>query len=74
MEGIAISAQKIKETFTGNPDQAGGIVGTGKNDVTNYNEATKGSNGNYEKVEETVNNEVNRIRKKLPKAHIRFVI
>ncbi|AIE59651.1 flagellar basal-body MS-ring/collar protein FliF [Bacillus methanolicus] len=65
MEGIAISAQKIKETFTGNPDQAGGIVGTGKNDVTNYNEATKGSNGNYEKVEETVNNEVNRIRKKI---------
>ncbi|UQD51705.1 flagellar M-ring protein FliF [Bacillus methanolicus] len=63
MQGIAISAQKIKETFTGSPDQAGGIVGTGKNDVTNYNEVTKGSNGNYEKVEDTVNYEVNRIRK-----------
>lgn len=65
MEGIAISAQKITETFTGNPEQAGGIVGTGENDVTNYNEAAQGSNGDYEKIEETINNEVNRIRKKI---------
>jgi flagellar M-ring protein FliF len=65
MEGIAISAQRITETFTGNPDQAGGIVGTGEDDVTNYNEVAEGSNGDYEKIEETINNEVNRIRKEI---------
>lgn len=66
MEGIAISAQRLTETFTGNADQVGGIpqgedpadaLGTGT-----YLEGTDG-NGEYERIEETINNEVNRIRK-----------
>lgn len=67
MEGITISAQRLTETFTGNGQQSGGIpqaedptdvLGTG----SSYLEGTDG-NGEYERIEETINNEVNRIRK-----------
>ncbi|MBS4189227.1 flagellar M-ring protein FliF [Bacillus sp. FJAT-49705] len=67
MEGIAISAQKITETFTGNADQAGGLTAPGDPaDVpgSSYLEGN-GSNGDYEKIEETINNEVNKIRKEI---------
>ncbi|QED47539.1 flagellar basal-body MS-ring/collar protein FliF [Cytobacillus dafuensis] len=67
MEGIAISAQKITETFSGNGDQAGGLTAPGDPaDVpgSSYLEGN-GSNGDYEKIEETINNEVNKIRKEI---------
>ncbi|PLR87472.1 MULTISPECIES: flagellar basal-body MS-ring/collar protein FliF [Bacillus] len=67
MEGIAISAQRLTETFTGNGDQAGGVLqGEDPADVggTQYL-AGQGANGDYERVEETINNEVNRIRKEI---------
>lgn len=67
MEGIAISAQKITETFTGNADQAGGIPqGEDPADAlgSSYLEGN-GANGDYEKIEETINNEVNKIRKEI---------
>lgn len=67
MEGIAISAQRINETYsgTGNPvggnpqaeDPADALGGT-------YQAGTDG-NGDYERVEETINNEVNRIKKQI---------
>jgi flagellar M-ring protein FliF len=65
MEGIAISAKKITETFTGSAEEAGGIAGTGENEITNYPGAAEGSNGDYERIEETINNEVNKIRKEI---------
>jgi flagellar M-ring protein FliF len=67
MEGIAISAQRITETFTGNADQAGGVPeGSNPADTTGsrYLEGASG-NGDYERVEETINNEVSRIRKEI---------
>ncbi len=66
MEGIAISAQRITETFTGNGEQAGGVpqAEDPADAGTTYLEGTNG-NGDYEKVEETINNEVNRIRKEI---------
>jgi len=67
MEGIAISAQKITETFTGNADQAGGIP-QGEDPADSLGSsylAGSGSNGDYEKIEETINNEVNKIRKEI---------
>ncbi|MFO1445904.1 flagellar M-ring protein FliF [Bacillus sp. Bva_UNVM-123] len=67
MEGIAISAQKITETFTGNADQAGGIPqGEDPADAlgSSYLEGN-GANGDYERIEETINNEVNKIRKEI---------
>ncbi|KAB2337506.1 flagellar basal body M-ring protein FliF [Cytobacillus depressus] len=67
MKGIAISAQKITETFTGSADQAGGLAAAeDPADVpgSSYLEGS-GANGDYEKIEETINNEVNKIRKEI---------
>ncbi|MBU8877828.1 flagellar M-ring protein FliF [Bacillus sp. FJAT-29790] len=67
MAGIAISAQKITETFTGNADQVGGLPqGQDPADAlgSSYLEGN-GSNGDYERIEETINNEVNKIRKEI---------
>ncbi len=67
MEGLAISAHKITETYTGNGDQAGGIAPTGDAEDAGGTEYLEGAggNGDYEKTEETINNEINRIRKEI---------
>jgi flagellar M-ring protein FliF len=67
MEGIAISAQRITETFSGNADQAGGIPEGGSPADTTGSQYMEGASGNgdYERVEETINNEVSRIRKEI---------
>lgn len=66
MEGIALSVQRITETFTGNGPVAGGTpeAEDPTDNRTGFVEGTF-SNGDYERVEETVNNEVNRIRKEI---------
>ncbi|MGE6631398.1 flagellar basal-body MS-ring/collar protein FliF [Bacillus sp. NPDC077027] len=66
MQGIAVSAEKIAETYSGNGAAAGGTAGTGDDDVTNYQE-TDGANGSgdYEKSEDRINYEVNRIHKEI---------
>jgi flagellar M-ring protein FliF len=67
MEGIAASAQKITETFTGDAADVGGepvtedaadSLGTG------YLGGATGT-GDYERIEETINYEVNKIRKEI---------
>jgi flagellar M-ring protein FliF len=67
LEGIAISAQRITETFSGNADQAGGIPEGGNPGETTGSQYLEGAtgNGDYERVEETINNEVSRIRKEI---------
>jgi flagellar M-ring protein FliF len=66
MEGIAVSVQRITETFTGNGAAAGGVpaaedAGDG---LGTYVEG-ENSDGDYERIEETINNEVNRIRREI---------
>ncbi|WP_042348924.1 flagellar basal-body MS-ring/collar protein FliF [Bacillus massiliigorillae] len=66
MEGIAISAQRLNETFTGN-GAAGGVPQAGEPADTlapGYQEGANG-NGDYEKTDETINYEVNRVRKEI---------
>lgn len=65
MEGIAVSIQRITETFSGQGAQPGGTVGTGENDVPGYQGANGETNGDYERIEETINNEVNRIKREI---------
>lgn len=65
MKGLEISVQRVTETFSGKGAAPGGVTGAGENEIANYNETTGESNGDYEKVEETINNEVNRIRKQI---------
>ncbi|OES43616.1 flagellar basal-body MS-ring/collar protein FliF [Domibacillus iocasae] len=65
MEGIQISAQRITETYTGDAAGAGGIPqAEDAGDTATYLEGTTGT-GDYERSEETINNEVNRIRREI---------
>ena len=67
MEGIAISAQKITETYTGNGNPAGGTVQAEDAADALGSQYLEGNtnNGDYEKVDDTINYEVNRIRKEI---------
>ncbi|MEC3841116.1 flagellar basal-body MS-ring/collar protein FliF [Bacillus amyloliquefaciens] len=66
MEGIAISAEKVAETYKGDGAANGGTAGTGSNDTANYAAANGGSNsGDYEKSSNKINYEVNRIHKEI---------
>lgn len=66
MTGIEISAQRISETFTGNNPVAGGTpqAQDATDNFTNYVEGST-ANGDYERIEDTINSEVNRIRKEI---------
>ncbi|MFS0574230.1 flagellar basal-body MS-ring/collar protein FliF [Sporosarcina sp. 179-K 3D1 HS] len=66
MEGIALSVQRITESFSGTGAGAGGTpeAEDPTDNRTGFVEGTFG-NGDYERIEETVNNEVNRIRKEI---------
>jgi len=64
-EGIAISVERITETYTGEGAEAGGITGTGDTDTVTIQEVDGNGNGEYERVEERINNEFNRIRKQI---------
>lgn len=66
MEGIALSAEKVAETYKGDGAVNGGTAGTGSNDTANYAETNGGSNsGDYEKSSNKINYEVNRIHKEI---------
>lgn len=67
MKGIAISAQNIKETFTGNGSQVGGTPQsqTSTDSLGSSYLSGSGSNGDYQKTDDKVNYEVNRIRKQI---------
>jgi flagellar M-ring protein FliF len=60
-EGIAISIERIQESFSGQGGAVGGIPGTGEGDIAGYAGAEGGQDSEYEKIEERINNEVNRI-------------
>ena len=59
MKGIAISAEKISESFVGDGAEAGGTP-VGESDIPGYNEQN-GNNGEYENIEERINYDVTRI-------------
>ncbi|MBD8035433.1 flagellar M-ring protein FliF [Solibacillus sp. A46] len=67
MTGIEISAQRITETYSGaagagaeGSTEAGGVT----DNFVDYVEGATGD-GDYERVEETINNDVNRIRREI---------
>ncbi|WP_280768985.1 flagellar basal-body MS-ring/collar protein FliF [Salipaludibacillus daqingensis] len=61
MEGLAVSVERITETFEGEDMEAGGIAGAGEDDIPNFPGAAGGGQGDYERIEERINNDVNRI-------------
>ncbi|MEO4053526.1 flagellar basal-body MS-ring/collar protein FliF [Solibacillus sp. CAU 1738] len=65
IEGLAISVQRITESYAGSgAAAASGTPEAGEvtDNYTDYKEGTTGD-GEYERVEETINNDVNRIRR-----------
>ncbi|MFT9847861.1 flagellar basal-body MS-ring/collar protein FliF [Aneurinibacillus sp. REN35] len=64
-EGIIISAEKIQQTYTGKGAPAGGTAGTGETQIPGYPGAASGSDSEYEKIEDRVNREVNRIKENI---------
>ncbi|KMJ58636.1 flagellar M-ring protein FliF [Bacillus sp. LL01] len=65
MEGIAVSVERITETYTGSEDAAGGVPGAGEADIPAYVAGGGAGSGDYERMEERINNEVNRIRSEI---------
>lgn len=65
MEGLAISIERITETYTGEEMADGGIPGTGETDIPGYPGTAGSGNGDFERKEERINNEVNRIRREI---------
>lgn len=63
MEGLAVSIERITETFSGENAAEGGIPGTGETDIPGYPGAVGAGAGDYERIEERINNDVNRIRR-----------
>ncbi len=65
MEGIAVSAQRISESYTGEALEGGVPQAEDEGDtLTGYAEGATGE-GEYESTEEMINYEVNRIRKEI---------
>lgn len=66
MEGLPVSIETIRETYSGaGANQVGGVQGTGDEDIPGYQGANAGDDGEYEYIKETVNNEFNRIQKEI---------
>ncbi|QNG58778.1 flagellar M-ring protein FliF [Bacillus sp. PAMC26568] len=65
MEGLAVSVERITETYTGEGAPVGGVTGVGEDDVPGYEAVQGEGNGDYEKIEERINNEVNRVKKEI---------
>lgn len=65
MSGLAVSIERISETYSGDSAQVGGIPGTGETDIPGYPGVTGGGAGDYERIEERINNDVNRIRREI---------
>ncbi|GEN30425.1 flagellar M-ring protein FliF [Cerasibacillus quisquiliarum] len=65
MEGLPVSIERIQETYSGNPNEVGGIAGVGEEDIAGYQGVEEADDGDYELVKETINNEFNRIKKEI---------
>lgn len=67
MEGVQVSAERIRESYSGKGNQSGGVPGTGDEDVPGYVEENGGDGGDYQRNEQRINNEFNRIHKEIAK-------
>ena len=66
-EGIDISVEKIMESYSGDQAAAQDGTGTDEGEIPNYNadDPNADGDGSYEKVEDRINREVNRIHKEI---------
>ncbi|GAF63717.1 flagellar basal-body MS-ring/collar protein FliF [Alkalihalobacillus trypoxylicola] len=64
MEGIALSVERIEEAYSGTGTNVGGVPGAG-DEIINYEGIDGAGEAEWEKTEERINNEVNRINKEI---------
>jgi flagellar M-ring protein FliF len=64
-EGFSVSVERIVETYTGGEKPAGATAGTGQDDVPNYEGTETSGNGDYEKIEERINREFDRVYRQI---------
>jgi flagellar M-ring protein FliF len=65
-EGLIISSKRLSETYSGQGAPPGGAAGTGENAVPGYPGSNpQGTNNEYEKIDDLVNREVNRITRNI---------
>lgn len=64
MAGLAVSVERITETYEGAEMPEGGIPGVGEG-IPNYPGVIGGAGGDYERIEERINNDVNRVRREI---------
>ncbi|MFC0558608.1 flagellar basal-body MS-ring/collar protein FliF [Halalkalibacter alkalisediminis] len=62
MEGIAVSIERIAETYSGEGTVDGGVVGVG-DEIPNFPAAVGQGPSEWERTEDRINNEVNRINR-----------
>jgi flagellar M-ring protein FliF len=67
-KGVVISSEKDSTTSTGAGGSAGGVVGTGEEDVPGYTGSESSGDSSYENLQERVNYEVNRINNEIIKS------
>ncbi|WP_182101580.1 flagellar basal-body MS-ring/collar protein FliF [Niallia taxi] len=64
-EGLDISIQRIQESYSGEGATPDAVAGTGETDIAGYPSTEGSQNSEYEKLNETINKEVNRISKQI---------
>ncbi|PYZ98016.1 flagellar M-ring protein FliF [Alteribacter lacisalsi] len=65
MEGLAVSVERITETYSGEEPAEGGIDGTGETDIPGYPGFAATGEGDYERIEERINHDFNRITREV---------
>lgn len=68
MQGLPVSVEKVRETYSGKGKNAGGTAGTGTGNVPGYVTGSGNSNGNYNHTEQKINNVFNQIHKTIVKS------
>jgi len=66
LDGLKVSTEHITETFRGN--NAAGVAGTGDNQIPEFQGADGDNNGDYQRVEDRVNNVFNHITNDIQKS------
>jgi len=66
-KGLPVSVEKIQENYTGDGGPQSSPAGTGSSPIPNY-PSSSSTSGNYERAEDRINYEINRITKEVVKS------
>jgi len=67
-EGLVVSEEHVAESASGEGATPGGVAGTGNTDIPGYPGVTGSGNQTYERTEDRVNREFNRIKQEIARS------